>query len=281
MNAPQSFRAAIPEGALEIRTVASLAEARATSDGNPRISGLASPYGVRVTLGGSWFSWDEEVKAGAWRKTISNDAADIRSMFNHDPNQLLGRTAADTLRLEDTEDGLTYEVDINTADSGAMDTFAKVERGDVTGASVWFRVIKETWTEPTEDNGLERELREIIEAELFEAGPVTFPAFPTTTAAAARSLDTMLKAAGVLKPANRAAITVELLAEPDRIEEHLRDLFVRNPDLREATCNRQPAAAASDDPEQPPEGDAAPLAGPPQSHLTVHRQRQLDLVAKR
>jgi hypothetical protein len=232
---------------------------------------------MRVTLGGSWYSWDEEVVAGAWKKTIGKDDADIRSMFNHDPNQLLGRTAAGTLRLEDSDDGLHYEVDINTGDRSAMDTYAKVQRGDVTGASVWFRVISEKWTEPTEENGLERELREILEAELFETGPVVFPAFPTTTAAAARSFDTMLKAAGVSTPARRAALTVELLADPDTAEAHIRTVFERNPQLREATCNLQTAAVTPDGPTSPPEKVDTSPDGPSRSHLLVIRQRELEM----
>ena len=34
--------------------------------------------------------------------------------------------------------------------------FDKVARGDVTGSSIWFRVIRQEWTVATEDNGLER-----------------------------------------------------------------------------------------------------------------------------
>jgi hypothetical protein len=282
MPVPDLFRSAVPEGALEIRTIASLAEARAAGDGAaPRISGLGSPYGVRATLGGSWFSWDEEVSPGAWRKTIGKDDADIRSMFNHDPNQLLGRTTAKTLELAEDDEGLHYDVQINTGDTSAMDTLAKVERGDVTGASVWFRVISEKWTEPTDDNGLDRELREILEAELYEVGPVVFPAFPTTTAAAARSFDTMLKAAGVTTPARRASLTVKLLTDPAAAEEHIRTIFERNPQLREATCNLRTAAVTSDGPTPPPEKVETSPEGPSRSHLVAVRQRELELIARR
>lgn len=270
MNIPEPFRTAVPEGTLEMRTAPSMAEARATGDGNqPRIAGLGSPYATRVTLGGSWFSWDEEVMPGAWKNTITKDDADIRSMTNHDPNRLLGRTTAGTLRLAEDKTGLHYDVDINTADTAAMDTYAQVQRGDMTGASVWFRVISETWTEPTDENGLERELRQINEAELFEVGPVAFPAFPTTTAeAAARSFDSMLRAAGVNKGCRRAAITVDLLTDPATAEQHIRELFARNPNLRDATCNVQAATAAVDDPEQTSETAAVPVEDPPPPHLT-------------
>lgn len=277
MAAPAQFRNEFPEGALEVRSLPGIAEARAADDGSPpRIAGLGSVYGQRVTLGW-WFEWDEEVMPGAWSATISKDGADIRSMFNHDPNRLLGRTTAGTLRLSDTADGLRYEVDVNPDDANAMSVWAQVERGDVSGASVWFRVTREQWTEPTDDNGLERPLRQIFEAELFEVGPVVFPAFPTTTASAARSLDSMLRGAGVTKSSRRARLTADLLSDPDGIESRIAEILARQPELREQVCaTAQAAAAAADDPERSaPSGDAVPVESPPRSHLLTVRQKQL------
>lgn len=261
-------RAGIPDGAVEFRTQ----ETNDTTADELRISGLGSPYEQRVTLGG-WWEWDEEVATGAWARTVARDGADIRSMFNHDPNQLLGRTTAGTLRLDDTTDGLHYEVDINPDDPAAVGVHARVERGDVTGASVWFRVVREEWTEPTDDNGLERPLRRILEAELFEVGPVVFPAFPQTTAeAAARSIDTMLRAAGVTRSSKRAALTVDLLADPTGTEARIADLLARNPDMRDRVCT-------ASEPVDQPAADT-PDPGASRSHLVAVRRRQLDLLAR-
>lgn len=274
MTAPQEFRNEIPEGSLEIRSV-SVGEARAHDGDIPRISGLGSLYNSRTTLG-HFFQWDEEVLPGAWRATITRDGADIRSMFNHDPSRLLGRTTAGSLRLSDTAAGLQYEVDINTDDVNAMSVFSQVQRGDVSGASVWFRVIGEKWTEPTEDNGLERPLRQITEGELFEVGPVVFPAFTETTASAARALDGALAAADVSK---RAALTAELLgASPSEIRDRISDLFARRPELRDQVCSAKDVAAApaaDDASESASVEDAQVVEGPPSPHLALARQRQL------
>lgn len=278
MTAPEQFRNDFPEGALEVRSLPGIAEARAADDDNPpRITGVGSVYGQRVTLGG-WFEWDEEVLPSAWSATIAHPN-DIRSMFNHDPNWLLGRTTAGTLRLADGADGLRYEVDINPDDVNAMSVHAKVERGDVSGASVWFQVEEERWTEPTDNNGLERPLRQIAKANLFEVGPVVFPAFPTTTAAAARSLDAVLRGAGVKRPVRRAALTAELLSDPSGIEQKIAELLARVPDLRDQVCaTAQAAAAAADDQARSaPDGDAEPVEGQPLPHLLTVRKRQHSL----
>lgn len=279
MSAPVEFRNETPEGSLEIRSFdTGFTETRADGDA-PTISGLASVYNQRTTLG-HFFQWDEEVIPGAWSRSITRDGADIFSMFNHDPNRLLGRTSAGTLRLTDEPGGLKYEVNVNPDDSNAMSVFSQVERQDVSGASVWFRVIGETWTEPTEDNGLERPLRQITEAELFEAGPVVMPAFPQTTATAARSLDAVLHNAGIDK--RRASLTAELLtAPPSEIEQRISEIFARHPEVRDQVCNvEQPAAAAPDDPAQPPLEAVESLGGPPSPHLLDVRNRQLLLKEK-
>jgi HK97 family phage prohead protease len=242
MNIPEGFERELGPGGLEQRTVAAdRTEARAATDQTgPIVAGLGSVYGQTTTIPGFFSDWDEEVVAGAWTETIKT--GDIRSMMNHDTNWLLGRTTSGSLRLTDTADGLHYEIDINPDDPNAMTVHARVARGDISGSSVWFRVIKERWTEPTDSNGLERPLRQILQARLFEVGPVVFPAFPQTTSAA-RTLDGVLRAAGVTNDTRRAEVAFEILSDPDRAEPRIRELFARNPDLQARACNAVPGTA--------------------------------------
>jgi hypothetical protein len=137
----------------------------------------------------------------------------------------------------------------------AVGVQARVERGDLSGASVWFRVIRDQWEEPTDENGFEVAQRTIMEAELFEVGPVTFPAFPQTTAhtraagfrdlgyskASLTTLNGALSAAGVTRSAAKAAYASKFLADPARAEEEIRALFARNPELRESVCDLKAA----------------------------------------
>lgn len=253
--APEGFQRELGPGGLEVRSLgAERIEARvATTASGPVVEGYGAVYEERTTIQGWFDEWDEEIAAGAGAKTIAE--GDIRSMFNHDTNQLLGRTTAGTLRLSEDDSGLLYSVDINPDDPVAMGAHAKVARGDVTGSSIWFRVIREEWTTATEDNGLERDLRRILEYQLFETGPVTFPAFETTTATAragllaARSVavvDSMLRSTTGGRDGQRARRAADLLANPAGIEDEIRSLFARTPELREAVCSCPTDSRAAD-----------------------------------
>ncbi len=185
MNRPQGFEREQGPGGIEVRALARAPRTRAAGDDTaPVIAGYGAVTGVVTTIEG-WFSeWDEEIAPGAFADSLDGDA-DVRSMFNHDTDRLLGRSTAGSLRLEEDSTGLAYEVDINTDDPNAMSVHAQVARGDVSGSSIWFYVAAETWEYPDEDNGLERAKRTITRIKpLVETGPVVFPAFTTTTAAA-------------------------------------------------------------------------------------------------
>jgi HK97 family phage prohead protease len=122
----------------------------------------------------------ERVAPGAFTKTIAE--ADIRALFNHDPNYLLGRSAAGTLRLSEDGTGLPYEIDLPDTMAG-RDVATMLERRDITGSSIGFRVIEDEWGE-TEQGFPLRTLKQVA---LRDVGPVTFPAY-TDTEAALRSL---------------------------------------------------------------------------------------------
>jgi HK97 family phage prohead protease len=218
---------------VELRSAGRPVEVRQEGD-DLGITGYGSLYNVRATIG-FFFQFDEEVAPGAWDATI--DGGDQRCMFNHDTNWLLGRTTAGSLRLSSDDTGLLYDCDINGDDPNALSVHARVARGDVSGSSVFFRVVREEWTEPTDDNGLERPLRRILEAELFEAGPVVFPAFEDTTVGArcVGALDGVLRTAGV--PAHqRSRMVPDLLADPTALTNELRAVLDRRPDVRDAVC---------------------------------------------
>lgn len=127
----------------------------------------------------------EQVEPGSFKKTLQE--ADIRALFNHDPNRLLGRNRAGTLRLAEDSTGLHYEVDIPDTSEG-RDLATLVDRGDLTGSSFGFRVIEDDWG-LTEQ---EYPLRSLRQVHLYDVGPVVYPAYLATeeadTKAAVRSL---------------------------------------------------------------------------------------------
>lgn len=115
----------------------------------------------------------ERIGRTAFDRAIA-EKHDARSMFNHDPNHLLGRVSAGTLRLSVDKIGLRYETDVPKSQMGIVES---IERGDVDGSSFWFRITKET---KTEDDGVTRYT--IDDVDLREVGPVVFPAYEATTA---------------------------------------------------------------------------------------------------
>ena len=160
----------------------SLRSTRADDDSKAtKIEGHAAVFNETTDLG--WFQ--ERIAPGAFDDTLN---ADVRALFNHDPNILLGRTTNKTLRLGTDAKGLTFSADPPDTQQ-ARDVLALIERGDVDQASFGFRVIEETW-EFTEG---EPDLRTLDKVELFDVSPVTFPAYEgTDTGLAKRSYDAAL-----------------------------------------------------------------------------------------
>ena len=117
----------------------------------------------------------ERVAPGAFRSTLKQ--ADVRALFNHEPDHLLGRTGNGTLRLSEDDRGLHYEVDLPDTTLG-RDVATLLRRGDLYGSSFGFRVIDDSWSE-TEDG---YPLRTLHEVALRDCGPVCFNAYPDASA---------------------------------------------------------------------------------------------------
>jgi len=122
----------------------------------------------------------ERILPGAFDKALARPD-DVRGLFNHDANQVLGRTTAGTMRLAATSAGLAYEITPGNT-TVAADVKEHLRRKDVSGSSIAFSVDEERWTETKSADGKWNVLREIISVGLADTGPVTFPAYETTTA---------------------------------------------------------------------------------------------------
>lgn len=123
----------------------------------------------------------EQVSPESVDDSLENE--DIRSLFNHDDNLVLGRTGNNTLKLRKDEKGLFGQVIINKDDSEAMNAYARIKRGDVVGCSFGFMPIDQDYAE----NG-ERTDITIRKMRLFEVSPCVFPAYPQTEISA-RKID--------------------------------------------------------------------------------------------
>lgn len=149
--------------------------------GPPKIAGYAAVFNMRSDLLGGYFV--EIIAPGAFDDVLTQDT---RGLFNHDPNYLLGRTTSGTLRLTTDARGLAYEIDTPDTLTIRDLVVAPIARGDMSGSSFAMRVAPggDTWHE--EDGVVIRTIYKV--AELRDVGPVSFPAYPDSSAAQ-RSLD--------------------------------------------------------------------------------------------
>lgn len=171
---------------LEVRMMARI-ELRRT-DAGPKI-GMTIPYNSESEdLGG----FRECVRAGCFSKTMQEQ--DVRALWNHDPNWVLGRTGNKTLALRSTDGGLDGEVTLDPEDQMHTHFARRVERGDVAGASFGFEKVRDNW-DGTASDGMP--LRSLIEARLFDLSPVTFAAYPAAAAEQRSLLDVASVRAGV------------------------------------------------------------------------------------
>ena len=128
---------------------------------------------LSLNLGG----FREKIAVGAFDKVMDND---VRAVFNHDINMILGRSSAGTLRLTTDDEGLAYEIDLPNT-SYARDLHESVTRGDIKENSFKFAVMRDSWSYDEETGGEIRTIEEV--ARLMDVGPVSFPAYPDATIA--------------------------------------------------------------------------------------------------
>lgn len=144
-------------------------ELRAAEGATRTLVGHAAVFDVWTELWGT----EERVRPGAFTKSLGED--DIRGLFNHNPDKILGRNRAKTLTLREDKVGLAFEIALPDTQI-ARDLAVSIERGDITGCSFGFITRKAEWED--EEGKVPR--RSILDAQLFDVGPVTYPAYPET-----------------------------------------------------------------------------------------------------
>lgn len=136
--------------------------------------------GYFATFGGTYQPWPgatESVDPHAFDGALDDD---IRCLIDHDTRLVLGRNKAGTLRLWVDEHGLAFSVDINPEDSDAMNLYARVQRGDVSGCSFGFDILEEDM-ENRPDGSVHWTIKRV---KLYEGSICTFPAYQDTQAEA-------------------------------------------------------------------------------------------------
>jgi len=157
---------------MERRYTATEFELRESETEGRTLSGYAAVFNSPAVIGGRF---REQVAPRAFNKSLKE--ADVRALFNHDPNIVLGRSSAKTLHLKPDEHGLRYEIDLPDTQQ-ARDLWTSIQRGDISQSSFAFEAIKQEFAEAEEPGGMPtRTLKEVF---LHDVSPVTYPAYEDT-----------------------------------------------------------------------------------------------------
>lgn len=177
---------------------------RAEQD-TPTIRGHAAVFNQDADIGG-YFT--ERIAPGAFKESIETD--DIRALWNHNPDIVLGRNKANTLRLSEDDKGLAVEID---PPESATREVESIRRGDVSQMSIGIVVLDDEWRK---ENGINA--RTIKRAQLWDVSPVTFPAYTQTDVqvrsaaeVAAEIPDSRRPAGQAAPPAKRGGVGLDLL----------------------------------------------------------------------
>lgn len=128
--------------------------------------------------------WVETIAPGAFARYLATDG-DVKALWNHNHDLVLGSRTAGTLELFEDDHGLRGRVEINQKDSDALNAYARIDRGDVSGCSFGFDAVFDEFTDA--DGTYRTVIREV--SPLYEVSPCTFPAYESTSIEARARLD--------------------------------------------------------------------------------------------
>ena len=122
-----------------------------------------------------WDDVTESIAPGAFTDALNGD---IRALYNHNTDQILGRTSAGTLTLKQDEKGLWGQIKVNERDTEAVNVYERIARGDITGCSFGFDIESEE-VRVNDDGSVHWTITKVNP--LYEVSPCVFPAYEQTS----------------------------------------------------------------------------------------------------
>jgi len=183
--------------------------------------------------------FDEVIAPGAFKRTIGRKGPEgIRLQFDHGSHPLIGALPLGRIsELREDDRGLFVRARLH--DNWLVEPFRDAIRdGSVEGMSFRFRVVKEAW----DDTG-DLPVRTLREIELFEVGPVVWPAYDTTSV----GVRAQEIAAALMDPEQRVAVARALLAGTSDDDE------APSPDPDDAVPSGDPDLRRDDEPAEDPD----------------------------
>ena len=121
-----------------------------------------------------WAGSYEIISKGAFENTIQKN--DIRALWNHNTQYVLGRNKNGSLQLKADDKGLFASIKLPNTQY-AEDLYSLVQRGDIDQASFGFNILDEE-LEELANGGYRWRIKDI---DLHEISVVTFPAYENTS----------------------------------------------------------------------------------------------------
>ena len=147
---------------------------------------LSDQGDTEQTIAGYAAVFDSPASNGLWTETLDPHCfdtvmannPDVRALWNHNDDHVLGRTTANTLTLSVDTRGLSYTI-LPPDTTVAKDLMISMRRKDVTGSSFGFIVKRDQWAD-LPDGTVSRRILEI--EELLDVSPVTYPFYGAASA---------------------------------------------------------------------------------------------------
>lgn len=121
-----------------------------------------------------WDGVTESIAPGAFTNSLNGD---VRALYNHNTDLIMGRTSANTLELRQDDVGLWGRIKLNKKDTDAVNAYERIARGDITGCSFGFDIKSEERT-VSDDGSVHYTIKEV--EPLYEVSPCVFPAYEAT-----------------------------------------------------------------------------------------------------
>ena len=190
----------------ERRTFTGTVIARAEGEGMPKIiGGIAAVINSVTDLG----YFEEVIEEGAFDNALSKEY-DIRCLFNHEAELILGRTKASTCNVFVNADGnLEYTWIPDYENPTHMSVVRSIMRGDITQSSFAFTIKEQKWSESEKYGSMGKRTITIIE-DLYDVSPVTYPAYADTEADA-RSVVALRDQEREIEEAKRSQAAADVL----------------------------------------------------------------------
>ncbi len=166
----------------------------------------------------------EMIAPGAFTRAIA-EKQDVRCLFNHNNDRVLGRTSSGTLVLSQDDKGLAFRCALDPTNTEHRNLHASVKRGDISECSFAFAPNGEEgddWQDTRSASGSWMLKRTLKDVNLFDVSAVTHPAY-NDTSVSAREATMTPEIRSIVKTIIERRAKIEK-RDDDSLEEYLNEI---------------------------------------------------------